>query len=1192
MKKAHIRCLLGTLGILLISHFYPSQNEISQERPVFSKRDRMDLAMAQEYEMTHDPATGEIPKEALREAYLYAERLRAQNDVVRAAIPDLNWIERGPNNFGGRTRTIMVDPNDPSHRTVWAAGVAGGLWKTADITASPPVWQNIDDFFGNLAITTLTHDPVNSQVMYFGTGEGYYNSDAMRGMGVWKSTDGGASWSPLAATQNSAYHYCYRLLMVGQDTILAATSSGLRRSTNGGTSWTKVLGGSGVSNNIYDVEMAADGRIFASPNGGIHISSDRGATFGGALSLPVGAERIELGCAPSDANYVYALVERSNQVEAILRSTDGGLNWNMRSEPNDADGGISNTDFSRGQAWYDLTIAVDPNNRDVVLVGGVDLFRTNNGGLSWQQISHWWGGYGYQEVHADQHFISFQPGSSDVIYFGNDGGIYVSYNGNNNIPTIQRKNEGYRTLQFYACAMHPTADQNHFLAGSQDNGSHKFSTLGLGNTIEVTGGDGAFCHIDQDQPAYQFTSYVYNNYFRSNNGGNSFSSSNHGNNGRFINPTDYDNDANILYGARNSNEYLRWDNPQSGSSFTTVNAGFGNQVSAVTCDPHVSHRVYFGIGNGRIYRVDNAHTNSPNLLHINNGAGMPGGYVSCIEVEGGNTNHLLVTYSSYGVNSVWETPDGGITWQSVEGNLPNIPVRWALFHPQDSSQAMLGTELGVWSTGELNGGATDWGPSSNGLANTRVEMLQYRSSDRLVIAATHGRGLFSTDVFMDPQAKLGGDSRIGYVNKNVQFNDYSVKATSWLWDFGDGNISSVQDPLHSYASPGLYTVSLAINGGVDTDVQSNYIHILPDKATPYIASDGGDFETHVLDFAPESISGTPFERGSSAIIGKQGTFSGSNAWVTGIAPSNYTDLTDARLYTPNYDLSLLGVYTLRFRSRFYTEPSYDGFRLEYSTNKGDSWLPLGITGTQANWYNFANSASTTSFPLNTSFFTGNGSNAFNEYYYDVTFLSGNPDVAFRFRLKTDPYVTAPGVAIDNFEIDNYLLAANLVAFEGKWENRAAMLQWAAETDGSSEIFTLERSSTGSDFEEVAQVPFAQEDGVSTYEYLDKEATLGLNYYRIRWHDVNGATAFSKTITLTRPENGFSIYPNPASDFVNIQLDFDAEVRLVNMKGQVLKQVKLDQGKHPISLNEIPEGVYLVEILSTTGQKLSSKLVVR
>jgi PKD repeat protein len=1192
MKKAYVFGLLAAVIVLVSSHIFPSQTAEEQRLPSLTKKDRMDLAMEQEYEMTHDPATGEIPKEALREAYLYAERLRAQQDISRGAIPDMNWTERGPNNFGGRTRTIMVDPNDSTKRTVWAAGVAGGLWKTTDISANPPNWQNIDDFFGNLAITSLVHDPVNTQVMYFGTGEGYYNSDAMRGLGIWKSTDGGATWNPLPSTQNGTYYYCYRLLMVGQDTILAATRSGLRRSTNGGVSWTKVLGGSGVSNRIYDIEMAADGRIFATPNGGIHISSDRGATFGAALTLPVSTERIEIGCALSDANYVYALVERNNRVEAILRSTNGGASWSTMSEPNDADGGIPATDFSRGQAWYDLTIAVDPNNRDVLLVGGIDLFRSSNGGSSWQQISHWWGGYGFQEVHADQHFIYFQPGSSDVIYFGNDGGVYVTYNGNNNIPNIQRKDAGYRTIQFYACAIHPNSGVDHFLAGSQDNGSHRFNAPGLGNTLEVTGGDGAFCHIDQNQPQYQITSYVYNNYFRSTNGGNSFTSSRHGNTGRFINPTDYDDDANKLYGARNNGQYLRWDNPQSGSSFATVTAGFGSKVSAVTCDPNAANRVYFGIGNGRVYRVDNAHTNSPGVVHINNGAGMPGGYISSIAVDDGNSSHLLVTYSSYGVNSVWETSNGGGSWQSVEGNLPNIPVRWAIFNPLDSDQALLGTELGVWSTDDLDGNNTDWGPSSTGLANTRVDMLQVRSSDRLMIASTHGRGLFSSDVFMDPDAKLGADSRISYVDKTIQFTDYSVKATSWAWDFGDGNTSTSQHPSHTYNAPGLYTVTLSINGGADADIQTDYIHILPDRPTPYAAADGGSFETNVLDFAPEAISGTPFERGSSAVNGKQGTFGGSNAWVTGLSQNNYTDLTDARLYTPNYDFSLLGVYTLRFRSRFYTEANYDGFRIEYSLDEGDSWTPLGINGTQVNWYNFANTAWTTSFPINEAYFAGNRSNAFNEYFYDVTFLSGNPNVAFRFRFKTDGYVTAPGVAIDNFEIDNYLLTANLLGFEGKWENRAALLQWVAETDGSSEYFNLERSSSGNDFEEVAQIPFVSGDVVSTYEFLDKEASVGLNYYRLKWQDVNGATAFSNTITLTRPENGFSLYPNPATDFVNIQLDFDAEVKLIDMKGQVARQMSLNSGTHRIALQDLPKGIYIAEIMTVDGGKYGGKVVVR
>jgi len=388
-------------------------------------------------------------------------------------------------------------------------------------------------------------------------------------------------------------------------------------------------------------------------------------------------------------------------------------------------------------------------------------------------------------------------------------------------------------------------------------------------------------------------------------------------------------------------------------------------------------------------------------------------------------------------------------------------------------------------------------------------------------------------------------------------------------------------------------VSLTINGGTDNDIQTDFIHILPDKSPPYSGVDGGDFERHVLDYAAETLSGTPFERGTSNIAGKQGTFNGRSAWVTGLSQNNYSDQTDTRLYTPNFDFSTLAVYTLRFRSRFYTEASYDGFRVEYSLDKGDSWAPLGANGIQANWYNFANTNRPTAFPAGEAFFAGNRSNAFNEYYYDVTSLTGNPNVAFRFRFRTDQYVTAPGVAIDNFEIDNYLLSAFILDFQGEWKNGGAELAWLASTDGSPTAFELERSKTGNDFRSIVRIPFIPNNGEHIYEFRDEDAEAGINYYRLRWQNIDGAVAFSDHIVaITKPLNGFSIYPNPVQDQLNLQLDFAANISLINMNGQVMLTKQLETGKHQVDMSQFAAGTYIIELLNREGERFTQKLIVR
>src|SRR5688572_5906449 len=577
-------------------------------------KDRMDLAILQEIEFTKDPATNTVPRERLQIAYQYAEQLRSQsaNNRVMGAIPDMIWQERGPKNVGGRTRAILIDPNDATRKTMWSAGVGGGLWKTTDITAASPSWTPINDMFNNIAITSIAFNPVNTQIMYFGTGEGFYNADAIRGDGIWKSTNGGNAWTQLTSTTaNVNFQYIQKVVVhpITGD-VYAGTRNGLFRSADGGVSWNKVLGaGLGAGNDrISDIEIASDNTIYV----GIGIFTTDGvykSTTGAAGSwsklntgtngfATTGFSRIELACAPSNANTIYAVTQSSgtNGVYQILQSTNAGANWTVRTNPVDADGGIGN-DFTRTQAWYDLAAAVDPNNANTLFVGGIDLFKSTNGGSSWQQISHWYGGFGFQEVHADQHAIIFEPGNSNIIYFGNDGGIFRTTNGTASIPTIISKSENYNVTQFYACAMNPTAYSSQFIAGAQDNGSQQYNSLGINATIEVTGGDGCYTHIDQNQPQYQFTSYVYNNYFRSTNSGATFAGFSSNTGGYFVNPTDYDNQNNNLYASRSGGDYHVVLNAPASNTFTpvTVAAFSGGRATNIAVSPNTSNRVFFGL---------------------------------------------------------------------------------------------------------------------------------------------------------------------------------------------------------------------------------------------------------------------------------------------------------------------------------------------------------------------------------------------------------------------------------------------------------------------------------------------------------------------------------------------------------------------------------------------------------------------
>ncbi len=828
-----------------------------QDLKAIPKRDRPDLAWEQNYLSTMDPNTGKPERDRLNAAYQMVDALNGPALMATPGGSGSPWLERGPDNVGGRTRAIMWDPNSASGNRVWAGGVTGGLWYNNDITSASSSWVSVSNQWDNLAITAIAYDPNNTLTFYVGTGEGW-GAAASRGGGIWKTTDGGVTWTQLSST--SGYYYINDLVVRdenGTSVVYAACRqnayrgqwhgvNGLYRSLNGGTSWTQVLPNAPGSSDPYapaDIEIAADNRIWIGTQlnsfgfgGGRVLYSDNGTTWTVSRTISNG-ERVELACAPSNSNYVYALTESLGQAHEIARTTNKGSSWTVRTEPNDADLGIPSTDFTRGQGWYDLILGVDPNNANIVLAGGINLFRSTNGGSSWSQISKWSNNNNLANlncsyVHADQHQIVFKPGSSSTVLFGTDGGVFYTTSlataANSNV--ISPRNKDYNVTQFYAAAIHPTAGSPIALAGSQDNGTQRFTNPGFGSTSEATGGDGAFCFIDQSDPNYQVTSFVYNYYFRSTNGGLSFGFpfQSDFSTGKFINPADYDDNQDILYSSRTASTINRVTGISTTPSVGSISiSGMGSMASHLRVSPHTtsSTTLFVGTDNGTLHKVTNANS-SPSSSSIG-GSLFPLGSISCVEL-GANENEILVTFSNYGVTSIWYSSNGGTTWTSKEGNLPDMPVRWALFNPNNRNEVILATEVGVWSTQNFNSSSPNWSPSNSGLSRVRVDMLQIRDSDDEVIAATHGRGLFTSDGFTVPNFPTAGfvaSPELACVNQTVSLIDTSEgNPTTWNWSispntysFVNGTSASSQNPQVQFTATGSYDITLVASNANGSD---------------------------------------------------------------------------------------------------------------------------------------------------------------------------------------------------------------------------------------------------------------------------------------------------------------------------------------------------------------------------------------
>ncbi|PQB03733.1 hypothetical protein BST85_01555 [Aureitalea marina] len=439
-----------------------------------TKAERLDLGIPpnkyyeQEYLYTSDPQLLRPAPERLSE--LMEELSVNSNLKAPPGTNGNNWTERGPDNVGGRTHALMFAPG--SNQRVFAGGVSGGLWINDNITSSSTVWRRVEGVPGNLAITSITVDPQDSNVMYIGTGE-VYTWGAVNGNGIYKSTDGGENWVNIysgGTTAEDKLTYVQDIVAwvnpstgltevyFGADsmayteevdansggagfTFLGSNTIGLYRSTDGQT-FSRLTGslyessaGSYYAPNDFDI--GADGKLWMGTKYSYYTGEGGGRVFsndgtGWTLVRNLGDNgRIELACSQQNANKIYVLAEDrtdSGNPVKIYRTNNGFSTFpNSLNQPNDADTGIDSTDFTRGQSFYDLLIGVDPNDDTTLYVGGIDLFKSTNSGNSWNQFSHWYGGFGYQEVHADHHGIAFS--SSSRIIFGNDGGVYYTNNG-------------------------------------------------------------------------------------------------------------------------------------------------------------------------------------------------------------------------------------------------------------------------------------------------------------------------------------------------------------------------------------------------------------------------------------------------------------------------------------------------------------------------------------------------------------------------------------------------------------------------------------------------------------------------------------------------------------------------------------------------------------------------------------------
>ncbi len=1034
------------------------KNSPFKETLKLSKRERKAQGLPpnryfeQMWELTINPNSGKTHPENI---YKLQKQLK-QKFSKRAPGDDINnpWVERGPNDIGGRTRAILFDPNDATNRRVYAGGVSGGLWVNNDITSSTSQWSRVQNVPGNLSVTSITVDPRNSNTWYVGTGEQYTAGDVV-GNGIYRSTDGGASWQSLnipaagdasfnfnasnlflsglfyvndiAAWNNTTQNRTELFVGVGAHVYGDASSpsnwlglqtAGLYRSIDNGNTWNRIetanLAFDFSGKNYYyipnDFEIGADNTLWMGTittpgiggNGGGRVfSSTNGSTWTEATTSPLAdSNRVELEVSSTNSNKMYALTQGSTAPVHIYRTTDKFTTVTETTLPNDADAGIPANDFTRGQSFYDLMIEADPTNDNIVYVGGIDLFRTTNGGNSWSQISKWSNNSGLAGlpvsfVHADQHAMTFRPGNSNQAIFGNDGGVFYASNlsSASTSSVFGARNNNYNVTQYVKAGIGPNGvgDTNGiFTAGAQDNGSQAFRNAvpGINGSEELSDGDGFYTFVDKDGQ-YMTATFTNNRIYRfslpwdgrGRRQGGATTLVSEATTGDFVNQMGYDSDANYLLSNASSggNFAIKTINVAANSNANITNAALTSKPTAFIASPFTNNTWYVGTAGGGLLRLTNVGLGTATWTEITTPFV---GSVSSVRM-GATANDIMVSIHNYGVTSVWFSSDAGASWANKEGDLPDIPVRDILQNPLDRNEVILATQLGVWVSKNFNTPNPNWTQSYNGMSDASVTSFDYwaingNDNNNKIIASTYGRGVFTgsftANIVADDQAPSAPTNLIASnitqttidlswtaATDNVGVSGYDIYLDNALLGTIAGTTSSITG-LTANTSYSFFIRAKDAAGNISGN--SNSINVTTSPAGGNTGCSGGitsfpyteGFENGFAGWTQGSgddfdwirqSGGTP-SNGTGPSGADQGSF---YVYVETSNPNNPNK--SSILNSPCFDLNGETLANFAFRYQM-TGTAVGNLKLEASNNNGSTWIEIwSRSGNQGTSWNSA-----------------------------------------------------------------------------------------------------------------------------------------------------------------------------------------------------------------------------------------------